>query len=116
MTLPLEECYRGCYPSYFDFKIEISELREIIGSLKHKSSPGLDLINNTILKLIPVTGLEYFLTIFEQILKGSYYPESWKKFIVILLQKSAREDFRPIFSSLFIKSIRENSQEKTRKI
>jgi len=96
MVLPLEECNRSCYPSYFDFKIDLLELREIIDSLKHKSSPGLDLINNTILKLIPDTDLECLLEIFERILKGRIYPESWKKFIVILLQKPTKEDFRPI--------------------
>jgi len=96
MALLLEECTRGCYPSYFDFKIDLLELKEIIDSLKHKSSPGLDLLNNTILKLIPDSGLESLLEIFELILKGKLYPEIWKNFIVVLLQKLAKEDFRPI--------------------
>jgi len=36
----------GKYPSYFDFKINLLELKEIINSLKSKSSPGLDMLNN----------------------------------------------------------------------
>jgi len=107
MALPLEQCTRGCYPSYFDFKIDLLELREIIDSLKHKSSPSLDLINNTILKLIPDAGLKGLSEIFERILKGRIYPESWKKFIVILLQKPTKEDFRSISLASYLLKVLE---------
>jgi len=71
----LEDCIGGYYPSYFDSKINILELKEIINSLKTKSSPGPDMISNTILKLIPDPGLICLLEIFYLILKGRYYPK-----------------------------------------
>jgi len=54
------------------------------------------MLNNVILKLIPDSGLSSLLDIFERILKDKLYPEIWRKFIVILLQKPSRKDFRPI--------------------
>jgi len=54
------------------------------------------MLNNSILKLIPDKDLFNLLRIFERILKGKFYPEIWRKFIVILLRKPSGEDFRPI--------------------
>jgi len=87
------EGIRGKYPSFFDFKFNLIELKEIINSLRDKSSSGPDMINNFILKLIPDPRL---LDIFELIMKGKFYPVIWKKFIVILLKKPSKEEYRPI--------------------
>jgi len=103
----IRECIRDKYSSFFDFRFDLLELREIINSLKNKSSPGPDMLNNTILKLIPDKGLSNLLDIFERIMKGKFYPEIWRKFIVILLQKPSREDFRLIsLASCILKALK----------
>jgi len=71
-------------------------LKEIISSVKADSSPGPDLINHYILKLIPDEGLAKLLKIFEDILAGKYFLNIWKKYIIILLQKPLKRDYRPI--------------------
>jgi len=81
---------------YFKFGLKLEELKEIINIVKSDSSPGPDLINNYLLKLIPDVGLVKLLEIFEDILKGKYFPSIWKKYTIILLQKPSKKDFRPI--------------------
>jgi len=87
MVENFDECVRGKHPSFFYFRFDLLEVKEITSSLKIQSSPGLDMINNTILKLIPDLGLSNLLNIFERILKDKFYPKIWSKFIVILLKK-----------------------------
>jgi len=53
-------------------------------------------VNYSIIKLVPDVGLEKLLVIFEAILEGKFYPDLWRRYIVILLQKPAKRDFRPI--------------------
>jgi len=90
------EYITGKHPSFFNFKFNLLELKEIINSLKDNSSPGPDMINNSILKLIPDLGLISLLNIFELVLKGKFYPKIWKKFTTILLLKPSKEDYRSI--------------------
>jgi len=95
-TSYMAECTLGKYPSFFNFKFNLLELKEMINSLSRNSSPEPDMINNYLLKLIPDLGLISLLEIFELILKSKFYPKFWKKFIIILLQKPSRVDFRLI--------------------
>jgi len=81
---------------YFKFGLKLEELKEIINIVKSDSSPGPDLINHYLFKLIPDVGLVKLLEIFEDILKGKYFPSIWKKYNIILLQKPSKKDFRPI--------------------
>jgi len=91
------ETYKNNFaPSFFNHKISLEELKEIIESLKSKSSPDPDLLDHSILKLIPDVGLILLLEIFEMILKGAFYPRLWENYSVILLQKPSKKDFRPI--------------------
>jgi len=73
-TSYMAECTLGKYPSFFNFKFNLLELKEIINSLNRNSSPGPDMINNYLLKLIPDSGIS-LLEIFELILKGKFYPK-----------------------------------------
>jgi len=75
------------YPSYFNHKIRLEEIKEIIESVNSDSSPGPDLVNYSIIKLILDLGIEKLVEIFEKILKGKFYPTMWKNYTVILLPK-----------------------------
>jgi len=63
----------------------MDEIKEIIGEVNVNSSSGPDLLNYLIIKLIPDLGLEKLLKIFEKILRGEFYPDTWKNYTVILL-------------------------------
>jgi len=78
-------------PTFFKFRLRLEELKETINMVKTNSSPEPDLINHFILKLIPDVGLVKLVEIFEDILDGKFFPSSWKKYIIILLQKPSKK-------------------------
>jgi len=92
----MPKCEENEFCGYFKFALKLEELREIIETVKSDSSPGPDLINHYLLKLIPDEGLTKLLVIFEDILQGKYFPNMWRKYSIILLQKPSKNDFRPI--------------------
>jgi len=79
------KCINNSVPSFFNFKLKLEELKEIIDSLKNKSFPGPDLINHDLLKLIPNLGLTKLLEVFE-IISGKCFPKLWKKYSVTFLE------------------------------
>jgi len=68
-------------PTFFKFILRLEELKETINMVKTNSSPGPDFINHFILKkfLIPDVGLVKLVEIFQDILDGKFFPNSWKK-------------------------------------
>jgi len=84
------------FPTFFNHKIQLEELKDIIESVNLGGSPGPDLVSYSIIKLIPDIGLRRLGEIFEEILSGKFFPELWRNYTVVLLQKPAKRDFRPI--------------------
>lgn len=58
-------------------------------SLKKKLSAGSDSIPNIILKNLPEEIILEYVTIFNNMLKNSYFPRAWKTAKVIVLHKDA---------------------------
>jgi len=83
LTLKLNPAKSSHFPSFFNHRFRVEEIKEIIDSLKAKSSPGPDLIDHAILKLIPDVGLARLLEVFEGILRGDFYPKLWRNYAVI---------------------------------
>jgi len=81
----MPDCKENEVLNYFNFGFKLEELKEIISNVKPDSSPGPDLINHYILKLIPDAGLVRLLEIFELILEGKFFPSIWIKYTIILL-------------------------------
>jgi len=66
-------------PNYFNYNLNLEELKEIIRSVKSDSSPGPDLINYNVIRLIPDEGLTKLLEIFVFVLERGYFPNVWDK-------------------------------------
>ena len=73
----------------------------IIKKAKHKSAPGPDNIPNILLKHLPYTAIEYITDIFNNCLKISYFPNSWKTSTITNILKPGKNaqlpsSYRPI--------------------
>lgn len=77
------------------------EVIGIIKKLKNPKAPGIDRINNILLKKLPAKGITYLLFIITACMKLSYFPEKWKHAKVIPIPKPGKDHsipsgFRPI--------------------
>ncbi|VVC42721.1 Hypothetical protein CINCED_3A007030 [Cinara cedri] len=89
------------------------EIEHIIKQLPIKKSPGHDLISNVITKNLPKKVIVFLTHIFNAIFKLSYFPNTWKYSVVILIPKLNKPpqdlaSYRPIslhptFSKIFEK-------------
>ena len=73
-----------------------NELKIAISSLKTKSSPGLDKIDNNIINHFPDEARSALLKIYNDMLLSSSFPPSWNEFLVFFIPKSTPGKFRPI--------------------
>ena len=85
---------------HFDSSFSMNELSLALKSSRD-TSPGSDEIRNSLLKLIPDSGLEIILKCFCQFYSSSIIPESWKQFQVIPILKPSKppelaSSYRPI--------------------
>lgn len=77
------------------------ELISIIKKLKNKKSPGIDGVNNSLIKKLPSRGIFYLLYIVNACLKISYFPDRWKLGKVTPILKVGKDptdpsSYRPI--------------------
>lgn len=87
-------------PHNIDFCDE-EELHSIIKRLKNKKAPGVDGINNRLLKNLPNNALKYLCLIINGCLKLQHFPANWKIAKVIPLHKTGKPanlpgSYRPI--------------------
>lgn len=78
-----------------------NKVSELIKGLKSKKSPGMDNINNKLLKALPPSGIKYLTFIFNACLRNCYFPNCWKTAKVIPIPKPGKpknnpESYRPI--------------------
>lgn len=83
----LRECYR--------FHTKPSEVHSIIKFTKNKKSPGLDNINNILLKNIPKKSYVKLTKIINACISFSYFPTTWKLAKVIPLTKVGKDNTLP---------------------
>lgn len=81
--------------------INAHEIYEIIHSLKPFKSPGPDAIQNILLKNLPMSAIMWLTAVFNNCLKSSYWPSSFKVAKVIPILKSGKSpsdavNYRPI--------------------
>lgn len=77
------------------------EIKVNLKNIKTRKSPGLDGIQNCLIKQLPSNGLFFLNIIFMACLKLSYFPAKWKKAKVIAIPKSGKNssdpgNYRPI--------------------
>lgn len=68
-------------------QIEFAELQHIICSLKPFKAPGLDDIQNVLLKNLPSTAIDWLTQTFNKCFSLSYWPKSLQNAIGKLLEK-----------------------------
>ena len=82
-------------------KITLSEVKTIISKQNIKKSPGYDLITGKILKELPTSALTYLTSLFNGVLRLSYFPKQWKVAEVQVVAKPGKpledlKSYRPI--------------------
>lgn len=96
-------------------KITLAETRSHIRQLKVRKCPGRDGLNGILLKNLSHKAIEYLNNIFNLCLTAGYFPDEWKKAVVIAIPKPGKDHklvsgYRPIsllstLSKIFEKSI-----------
>jgi hypothetical protein len=72
------------------------ELTSVIRKLKNKKAPGMDKINNQLIKKLPSRGIFYMLFIINACMKLSYFPDRWKTAKINPILKPSKEPSAPI--------------------
>ena len=72
-----------------------------VKNLKNAKAPGIDRINNNLLKKLPARGIDYLHFIMILCIKFSYFPEDWKQAKVCAIPKPGKDhsdpsSYRPI--------------------
>nr|AAB04627.1 reverse transcriptase [Chironomus tentans] len=80
---------------------DVNEIVSIIRNLKNPKSPGLDDVNNILIKNLPPKGFEYLKFIINSCLKLNHFPKVWKHAKVIPIPKPGKptnevSSYRPI--------------------
>lgn len=81
--------------------IRYSSVKEIINLLKISKSPGIDGINNRMLKNLSPKAIEFITNIFNLCMSVGYFPKTWKTAIVVAIPKPGKDhklatSYRPI--------------------
>lgn len=79
----------------------LDEIQNIIRNLKNTKAPGLDEVNNILIKNLPPKGLEYLKFIINSCLELGYFPKVWRHAKVIPIPKPGKpanevSSYRPI--------------------
>jgi hypothetical protein len=63
------------------------EMEEEINRLNPRKAPGYDLITGQLLKALPIKAIVLLCTIFNAILRLSYFPTTWKYAEILMIHK-----------------------------
>lgn len=73
----------------------LTEIKNLIKTLKNKKAPGKDKIPNIAIKNLPGIAIAHIKNIINACLKLCYFPDSWKLSIVIPIHKSNKNKSSP---------------------
>lgn len=88
LNIRLKEMEKEKIFNELDFAITFKELTDAIAKLKNNKTPGLDNINNEMLKNTSQTAKTLILKIFNNILISGAYPQKWNKGYISTIYKS----------------------------
>jgi len=90
--------------SWLDDSFTLHELESAIHSFKRNSSPGLDRVDYSILHALPPNFRNSLLSIYNDLFSRGFFPDSWRKSLLVFLPKSGGRGVRPIsLLSYFLK-------------
>lgn len=81
---------------FFDRPFDYAEFNAALDSKNTKSSPGLDGIDNFIIKKLPIQYHLILLDIFNELHSSKSYPESWRHSFLHFISKPDGKSLRPI--------------------
>jgi len=81
--------------------ITLPEIKNQIKKLENNKSPGLDNIDNRIIKCLPNSALLYLILIFNNAIRLGHFPQQWKMAVVTMIPKPSKptdqlSSYRPI--------------------
>lgn len=71
-----------------------SEVLSTITKLPNKKAPGLDLITGEILKHLPRKAIVFLTSIYNSILRTTFYPIQWKFSVLVVFPKPNKPEYR----------------------
>jgi len=86
------------FPFFFNMEFQLSELEYIIATAR-ETSPGSDLINHSLIKLLPSNAIQILLKIYNAMLGEASFPNMWRNYDVVLLPKPNKIEFQTIVLS-----------------
>uniref|UniRef100_A0A1B0CHA5 Putative reverse transcriptase-like protein n=1 Tax=Lutzomyia longipalpis TaxID=7200 RepID=A0A1B0CHA5_LUTLO len=83
------------------YSLEMSEIKQIVKSLKKRKAPGADAIYPIMIKNFPPIALEWLFAIFGLCMSIGYFPRAWKQAVVVPVPKPGKDhslasSYRPI--------------------
>lgn len=72
-----------------------AEIQQIIKRLPKRKAPGEDLITNAALKHLPQKVIIYLTGLINGCLRINYFPEAWKKAIIVTIPKPGKDHNKP---------------------
>lgn len=72
------------------------EIQQIIKTLPNNKAPGMDKINNKLIKNLPKKAVVQLMYIINGILQTGYFPDKWKIAVVIPIPKPGKDLTNPI--------------------
>lgn len=72
------------------------EIKKIIKRLPKNKAPGVDNIDNKLIKNLPRKGIVQLMYIINAILRTGYFPEKWKSAIIVPIPKPNKDLSNPI--------------------
>ncbi|KAH8267270.1 hypothetical protein KR026_000788, partial [Drosophila bipectinata] len=85
--------------------VSLTEVKDLVGKLSPKKTPGEDLLDNRTIRLLPDQALQFLVTLFNSILTVGYFPKVWISANIHMIPKPGKsptdvDSYRPISSVL----------------
>ena len=82
--------------SELDVPFTLAEFEAAINTTNANSSPGLDQVNNQMLRNMPDVLKQLLLHVLYECFTSHSIPQDWKEFLMVLIPKQKKNKFRPI--------------------
>ncbi|RLU23006.1 hypothetical protein DMN91_005284, partial [Ooceraea biroi] len=90
-----------------DNPFSLEELDRALQMIRKDSAPGLDGVDYSMLKKLPILGKHILLDIFNSVWSSGFFPDDWRKYQVIFIDKAGKDKVRSIALSSCVDKLME---------
>lgn len=70
--------------------VTLTEVKDLVGKLSPKKTPGEDLLDNRTIRLLPDQALQFLVSLFNSVITLGYFPKVWKSANIIMIPKPGK--------------------------